>query len=89
MWELLLALNLVQRHMQRTFEPDSLVRPIQRVRSERDEAAGASAPAARRLDSGRSPSDVMPRSRPRLVMSIRDAPAGVRSSYPSRRWRTM
>ena len=35
MWELLLALDLVQRHMKRPFEPDSLVRPIQRVRSER------------------------------------------------------
>jgi hypothetical protein len=47
MWELLLALDLVPRHMQRTFEPDSLVKPIGRVRSERDDAVGASAPAAR------------------------------------------
>ena len=51
MWELLLALDLVQRHMKRTFEPDALVRPIQPVRVEPDAVpAAASAGSARRLD---------------------------------------
>jgi hypothetical protein len=44
MWELLLALDLVQRHMKRTFEPDSLVKPIQPAR--RGESPGAPAPNA-------------------------------------------
>jgi hypothetical protein len=44
MWELLLALDLVQRHMKRTFEPDPLVKPIQPVRGE--QASGAPAPSS-------------------------------------------